>query len=184
MEIAGFVIGVIALVFGVASFIQVYAGRPSLQFEAEEFTGTEGRILVLAIKNQSVKNPLLKVFRVAREVGNILGYVDVQQQGTGIFVRRNLSGWLNCAATRELGILARAMPGFTVGMTIASTRNGQAAIIDGKDPETLIPLPEGHYTAYMTVVCGDEVHQLKQNFQVGQQDYQMMWYDRKIVVVP
>jgi hypothetical protein len=183
MDLAGLIVGVIALIFGVACFLQVYCGRPALKFEADEFTGTEGRILVLAIKNQPVKNPILKLCRVTREVGNVLAYLDIQEQGTKKFVKRNLTGWLNCAATREIGILARALPGFTIGMTVVSTRNGQASIIDGKNPENLLPLPEGHYTAYMTILCGEHVHKFMQSFQVGQQDHLMIWYDRKIVAV-
>jgi hypothetical protein len=85
MEVAGLVVGVIALVLGIMAIptiLQMLLGRPKLTFEADEFTGSEAKILIVAIKNQPIKNWFLRLIRVEREIGDVTAFFDIVEQGT------------------------------------------------------------------------------------------------------
>ena len=60
LAIVGIVIGVLAIAMAIPPLFQMMFGRPNLAFEADEFTGPEARILVLAIKNPPVRNKFLR----------------------------------------------------------------------------------------------------------------------------
>lgn len=185
METASFIIGVIALIVGITAIptiLQMFCGRPKLSFEADDFTGPEARILVLAIKNQPVTNKFLLLLGIEREPGDVLAFVDIQEQGTGKLLVRAASGLLQCAPMRTIGLLARSLPGFTVGLTVISTRNGNAHIVDARSEEG-IPIGPGHYVAHIAVVRGQNTYAINQAFTVGTEDHRTFWDDRKVVCV-
>ena len=170
MEVAGLVVGVIALVLGIMAIptiLQMLLGRPKLTFEADEFTGSEAKILIVAIKNQPIKNWFLRLIRVEREIGDVTAFFDIVEQGTKRIIVRAIFGKLNCAVTREEGLLVRARPGFTVGLPIIGTKDGAASIVDGR-AEDLRPISEGHYTAIISIIRGEQTTKLCRPFALEQ----------------
>jgi hypothetical protein len=156
METASFVIGVIALVVGIMAIptiLQMFFGRPRLTFEADDFTGPEGRILIIAIKNQPVKNSFLRLIGVEREAGDIIASFGIQELGTGRIIAGSVTGLLNCVPLRTTGLTARALPNSTVGLVIISTRRGSASIVDAR-PERIMPIAAGHYVARIAISRG------------------------------
>ena len=183
METAGFVVGVIALLVGIMAIhtiLQMFFGRPKLAFEADDFTGPEGRILVLAIKNQPVSSRFLRLVGVEREAGDVTAFFDIQELGTGKILARTVTGLLNCTPLRTIGLQARALPNFTVGLTVISTRKGAASIVDAR-PEKITPIPPGHYVARIAVVRGQDTHRIDQTFRVANIDHETIWDQRNVV---
>jgi len=182
MELAGFIVGVVALVVGtmaIPTILQMFYGRPRLTFEADDFTGPEGRILVLAIKNPPISNKFLRLVGVEREAGDIIGFFDIQELGTGRLIARTVTGLLNCAPLQTIGLQARSLPGFTVGMTVISTREGLAHIVDAR-PERSISISPGHYIAHIAVVRGQDTYRVDQTFRIARVDHETIWDQRNV----
>jgi hypothetical protein len=185
METAGFVIGVVALLVGIMAIptiLQMFFGRPHFTFEADDFTGPEGRILVLAIKNQAVSNRFLRLVGVEREAGDVIAFFDVQELGTGKILVRSVTGLLNCAPLRTIGLQARALPNFTVGLTVISTREGNATIVDAR-PEKITPIAPGHYVARIAIARGQDTYRIDQTFRVAKVDHETIWDQRNVVSI-
>ena len=185
MEILNLVVGVLALVIGtlaIPPLLQMIFGRPRLTFEADEFAGSEGRILVFAMKNQSTKSWLLRTLGVERESGDVIAFLEIQEQGTGRIVATAIRGRLLNAPVSVEGIMARAMPGFTVGLCVIGINGGHAVIVDARD-DKILPIAEGLYTAFATVICGEQTHQIMQRFRVSNVDHETIWNSREVIVV-
>jgi hypothetical protein len=183
METASFVIGVIALVVGIMAIptiLQMFYGRPKLAFEADDFTGPEGRILLIKITNQPVKNRFLRFVGVEREAGDLMGFFDIQELGTGRILIRSVTGLLNCAPLLTVGLTARALPNFSVGLVVISTREGRASIVDAR-PERVMPIETGHYVAHIAITRGQYTYRIDQNFRVAKVDHETIWDQRNVV---
>jgi hypothetical protein len=173
MEIASLIVGIIGLA-ALPTVFQMVFGRPRLSFWTEEFTGPDGRILLFALKNEEVKNWLLRLLRVEREARDVQVFFSVQEQGTKKKIVKAASGLLNNVARQEIGVCTEAPPGFTVAATIIGTRDGSADVVEGRSGNG-IPIPPGHYDAYVSVHCGARQYNFVEPFQVGHQDYQTIW---------
>ena len=185
METASFVIGVVALLVGVLAIptiLQMYFGRPRLTFEADDFTGPDARILLIKIQNEPVKSKLLLLLGIEREPGGLLAFVSVQKLGTNEILVRAAPGLLNCTPLRSLGLSARALPGFVVGLAVISTRKGTAHIVDARagDTDDGIPIAPGAYMANIAIVRGQRTYNIKQTFTVGAEDHRTFWDSRKV----
>jgi hypothetical protein len=185
METAGFIVGIIALlvsIMAIPTILQMFFGRPRLTFEADDFTGPEGRILVLAIKNPPITNRFLRLMGVERESGDVIAFFDIQELGTGKLIARTVTGLLQCAPLQTIGLQARSLPGFTVGLTVISTRESSASIVDAR-PEKVIAISPGHYIAHIAVVRGQDTYRIDQTFTVGRVDHETIWYERNVVSI-
>jgi hypothetical protein len=183
LEVAGFIVGVIALLVGIMAIptiLQMFFGRPRLTFEADDFTGPDGRILVIAIKNPPITNRFLRLVGVERETGDVIAFFDVRELGTGRIMVRSVTGLLQCAPLQTIGLQARALPGFTVGLTVIGTREGVASIIDAR-PERSIPIAPGHYSAHIAVMRGQDTYRIDQIFRVATVDHETIWDQRNVV---
>jgi len=179
LAIIAIALGVVAIIMAAPPLFQMFFGRTRLRFEADDFTGPDGRILVLAIKNSPITSKFLRLIGVERETGNISAFFDVQEIGTGRIIARSISGLMQTTHLREMGLEARTIPGFTVGLTIIGTRNGQAHVVAAKsDP---IPISAGHYAAHIAVIRGQDVYRIDQSFRVGSADHETIWYERNVV---
>ena len=179
------IIGLIALGIGLMALptiFQMFYGRPKLMFEADDFTGPDGRILVLAIKNQPIKSRFLRLIGVEREAGDVIAFFDIQELGTGRILTRSVTGLLNCAPLRTMGLQARALPNFTVGLTVISTREGSAQIVDAR-PEKVMPIEPGHYVARIAIVRGQNTYRIDQAFRVANADHETIWDQRNVVSI-
>jgi hypothetical protein len=126
------------------------------------------------VKNSRRKSRFLRKIGVEREIGNVLAYLDIQEQGTNRFIRKDIFGLLHCAPTREQAlVLARSFPGFTVGVSVVSHKVG-AEIIDAR-AESPIPINPGDYTAYVSIFCGEQIHKIRRNFKVGKEQHETFW---------
>jgi len=183
MEVAALVVGIIALVVGVAALptiLQMIFGRPFLTFEADEFTGSESKILVIAIKNRPIKNRFLQMMGVERDAGDVLAFFDIIKQGTNEIIAKNISGKLHCAPERTEGLKVPVLPGFTTGLMIVATKNGSAALVDGRS-DLLKPIGEGHYAAFISVIRGEKTYNIMQRFQIEKEDHRTIWYSRDVI---
>jgi len=180
LAIVGIALGLAAIAMAIPPLFQMLFGRPRLSFEADDFTGPEGRILVIAIKNAPVANKFLRALGVERETGEVSAFFDIQEQGTGKLIARSVTGLMQTTNLREVGLLARSMPGFTAAVTVISTRQGHAQIVDA-NPEKIAPLPVGHYIAHIAVVRGQDTYRIDQTFRVAQVDHETIWYERNVV---
>ena len=181
MELANLLIGLTALaVAGMAlpTIFQMLFGRPKLTFDTDEFTGPDGTILVLRIKNDPVKNKFLRHIGVEREAADVLAFFEIQEQGTGKYLVRMLPGLLTHPPTRTVGILARSMPGFSVGLTVLCSKDGAAGIVDARagPSNPTVPLPAGHYIARMDIIRGQDTYRVVSGFQIGKLDHEAIWY--------
>ncbi len=182
LAIAGIVLGVAALAMAAPPLFQMMFGRPELTFEADDFTGPDGRILVIAIKNPPVANRFLRHIGVEREASDVVAFFDVQELGTGRLIARTVTGLLSCAVLQTTGLQARALPNFTIGLTVIGTRNGIASIVDAR-PEKVVSITPGHYVAHIAVVRGQHTYRIDQNFRVAKVDHETMWDQRNVVSI-
>lgn len=180
LAIVGVVLGVAAIVMGVPPLFQMFFGRTRLTFEADDFTGTDGRILVIAIRNPPVANRFLRFIGVERETSDVTGFFDIQELGTQKIVVRSVAGQMQTTNLRQIGLQGRSMPGFTVGLLVIATRNGEASIISAH-PEEVITIQPGHYIAHIAVVRGQDTYRIDQGFRVSTIDHETGWYERNVV---
>jgi hypothetical protein len=174
LAIVGVVLGLLAIAIAVPPLLQMVFGRPKLEFKPDEFMDENGKMLLLAIKNKPTANRFLRRLGVEREMGNVLAYFDIQEQGSRRFFLKDISARVTCAATREQGLLARALPLFTSGVMVLHNRAGIAGVIDGRHDD-LRPIGAGHYTAIFTIVCGEQVHKFEKNFTVADTEAFTIW---------
>jgi hypothetical protein len=100
---------------------------------------------------------------VERTVGNVLAFFDIQEQGSHRFVKKDISGLLHNAPTRESDLLVRAFPAFTIGLSIVQTKGSDTWIIDPK-AEALERIGTGDYTVFVQIICGEQIHRVAKNF--------------------
>jgi hypothetical protein len=174
LAIACILIGILALVMAVPPLLQMFYGRPRLEFTTDEFTGPDGKLLLVAIKNKKTENRLLRNLGVQREIGDVLAYLDIQEQGSGRFIAKDVSAKLSAAATRQEGLLVRAHPLFTIGVIVISQRGSAAGIVDARANE-LRPISEGDYLAQATIVCGEQIHKIERSFKIGKAEHLTIW---------
>jgi hypothetical protein len=174
LGVAGIAVGVPALAMAIPPFFQMVRGRPNLAITVDEATSEDGKQLIVSIQNKETGGRFLKKIGVEREIGNILGFFDVQEQGTNRYIKRHVSGLLSCPPTREMGLLARAHPMFHVGMHLIHARNEKCWIIDGRS-ENFDEIAPGDYIAMVTIICGEQVHNMSKTFRVGKTQYETFW---------
>jgi hypothetical protein len=172
LAIVGVALGLLAIAMAIPPMLQMMFGRPKLEFKPDEFTDENGKMLLLGIKNRATG--FLRRLGVEREMGNVLAYFDIQEQGSKRFFLKDISARVACAATQEQGLLARALPLFTSGVLVLHNRAGTAGIIDGRKGD-LRPIGVGHYTAIFTIVCGEQVHKFEKNFTVADTEAFTIW---------
>jgi hypothetical protein len=174
LAIVGVALGVAAIAMAAPPLFQMFFGRPKLRFEASDFTGPDGRILVMAIKNPPVRSRILRALGVEREYGDVISFFDIQELGTGKIIAKDIRGQMQTVHLREFGLQGRSMPGFTVGLTVLCTRDGRASIVSGH-PEEWKELPPGYYIAHMAVFRGQDIYKVDQRFQVSAIDHETIW---------
>jgi hypothetical protein len=97
------------------------------------------------------------------------------------FIKKDVFGLMHNAPTRESGLLARARPGFSVGIVVVHTRGATTCIIDGRandnieDGDYTPVIAAGDYTVFATIVCGEQVHKITRNFKVGTAQHPTCW---------
>jgi hypothetical protein len=177
LAIAGIVLGLVAIAMATPPLFQMLWGRPRLHLAVDDFTGPDGKMLLVTIKNLRVENGFLRKIGVEREIGNVAAYFDIQEQGTGKFLQKNISGLIHNAMTKESGILTEAHPAFTVGVQIIAHQQNIAVIIDARAQPTALlkTIPPGDYVAHVTIIRGGEVHTIAKNFKVGTLPHETFW---------
>lgn len=173
LGIAGVAISLGAAAMAGPPLLEMIYGRPRLEFGAEEFTDPDGKQLLIGMKNKITGRRLRRI-GVERTNGDLLGYFDIQEQGTNRFIKKDVSGLMHCAPTRESGLLARALPGFSVGMSIVHAKGATTWICDAK-ADAFEPIGAGDYTALVTIICGEQVHRIRKNFKVGTAEHLTFW---------
>jgi hypothetical protein len=173
LAIVGIVLGFAAVVMAAPPLLQMIYGRPRLEFEPQEFTGPDGKQLLVGMKNTSTRR-LLRKIGVERTTGNVHGYFDIQEQGKKKFIKKDISGVMHCAPLRESGLQVPALPGFSVGMSIVHTKGATTWICDAK-AEALEPIGVGDYTAIVTLFCGEQLYQLRRNLKIGTAEHLTFW---------
>jgi hypothetical protein len=158
---------------------QMLWGRPDLDVYTDEFAGTDGKVLLVAIKNKLLRNKFLLSIGVEREIGNVQVFFDIQEQGTGKFIAKDVPSWTINTATRERGVTAQAHPAFTIGAWMINHKDTSAVIIDGgtarRSGSPLKTIDEGNYTAQVTVIRASEVYKLRKDFKIGKQEWGTFW---------
>jgi hypothetical protein len=182
LGIVGIVLGLGAIVLAVPPLLQMLFGRAHFTFEADDFTGPDGRILVLAVKNQPVAGRFLRLMAVEREAADVLAFFSIQEHGTNKIIAHSVSGLMQCAPLRQLGLQARSLPGFNVGLMVISTREGNASIVDAR-PEKIMSISPGHYVAHIAIVRGQHTYRIDQSFTVGKLDHDTIWHQRNVVSI-
>ena len=174
LGITGVVLGLAAAAMALPPLLQMVYGRPRLEFDCQEFTGSDGKQLIIRIKNQ-VTNRVLRKLGVERETGELLAYFDIHEQGTNRSVKKDVSAMLQCAPLGEAGILARSLPAFSVGLVVAHTKDQTTWIVDAKGEGNFQELGAGDYTALATIICREQVHHVRKNFKVGDAPHLTFW---------
>ena len=181
LAVAGVVLGLAAIIMAAPPLLQMIYGRPRLEFAADEFTGPDGKQLLIHIKNESTKSRFLRKIGVERQIGDIIAYIDIQEQGTNKFIKKHVFGLIHSAPTRESGLLARARPGLSVGIVVVHSKDAATWIIDGRAKDNIesgnyeTAIGAGDYTAFVTVICGEQVHNIKRDFKVGTAQHLTAW---------
>jgi hypothetical protein len=181
LAVAGIVLALIGILMAAPPLLQMFYGRPQLEFAADEFTGPDGKQLLIHIKNHSTKSRFLRKLGVERQIGDVIAYLDIKEQGTNKFIKKDVFGLVHSAPTRESGLLTRARPGLSVGIVVVHSKDTTTCIIDGRANDNIeggdyvTVIGAGDYTALVTVICGEQVHNIKRNFKVGNAQHLTSW---------
>ena len=81
---------------------------------------------------------------------------------------------MNCAPTREIGLLVRALPAFHVGFPVIAFRENKAWIVDARANE-LSQLAAGHYRVNIRIICGEQSYNLTKNIKIGSTAHETHW---------
>lgn len=176
MEFAGLIVAFVALLLAVVALppvFQMYFGRPKLVVGTDAFTGSEGRALLITIKNRPTGR-LLKIIGVKRETGDVRAHFDILKLGSNEVISAANSGQMHNALTRENGLVVRAIPGFTTGCTVVHFRNGVASIINARETQFKV-LPEGHFIVSAQIICGEQIYRLAKVMAIGQEAHKTFW---------
>jgi hypothetical protein len=173
LAVAGIVLALIGILMALPPLLQMFCGRPQLDIAADEFTGPDGKQLLIHLKNRSTSR-ILRKFGVERTIGNVLGFFDIQEQGTNKFIQKDIAGVMLCAPLKEVGLQVPALPGFSVGMSIVQTKGATTWICDAK-AETMTRIGVGDYTVFATIFCGEQLHKIRKNFKVGTAEHLTFW---------
>jgi hypothetical protein len=182
LGIIGVALSSIALVLSLMALLlvfQMFWGRPELRLAADEFTGSEGKILLIQVKNL----PTGKWGRrlgVERQTGQVQASFDIQEQGSKKFIVKSVPGLIQCPPIRESGLLMQALPGFTIGVVVLgfgknASGKEMPGIVDVRAGEITIPINEGHYTVYVHVFCGEQIYNFRKDLKVGSKPHQTFW---------
>ena len=174
----GVAIGLPALVMAVPPFIQMVFGRPDLEVGYENFTGSDAKQLMVTLKNKTISGKHLRQIKVERETGDVMAHFHIRDAGTHKFVASDVSGYLHSAATREFGLVLRAMPGHSLGFPVVQFQNGRATVMDARklmDERPLIVLPAGDYLAEAYILRGQDIYQAIRRFKVGEAAHETNW---------
>jgi hypothetical protein len=134
-------------------------GLPTAEYDVIYFTSKCKRILRLAEARSLSSNGTEFLGTGGAANG---GYTDA------VGLRRD-----NRLSPGESGLLARARPGFSVGVVVVHTREATTCIIDGRandkteDGAYMPSIAAGDYTVFATIICGVQVHKITRNFKVG-----------------
>ncbi|MGC9953428.1 MAG: hypothetical protein ABSD21_04015 [Rhizomicrobium sp.] len=178
LGIIGIVISVLALGLGLMALptvFQMFFGRPDFDFGVDEFTGPDGKSLFITLRNKTTKSWFLKKIGVVRETGDIDASFNIRQLGTNQPVATLVSGSLHNAALRESGLMVRAFPGRTIGLTVIHMYDDTAHIVDARrdDLETIAP---GDYIVDAAFICSERIFRVSKNLRVGEAPHLTFWY--------
>jgi len=175
LAIVGIVLGLVAIAMAVPPMFQMLYGRPQLEFATDEVHVADGagKVLLIAITNKKTENRFLQMIGVEREIGNVLAYFNIQDE-THNFIAKDISGLLTFSSALESGFSARALPLFTVGLPIVLIHGSEAAILDARSDRSRT-IGEGYYSANITIICGEQIHNITKNFKVGNAEHLTSW---------
>lgn len=176
METTSLIIGVIALSFSflaVPPILQMLFGRPKIVLGTDEFTGPDGKQLLITVRNRATEK-WLRRFLVERQIGNVLGFFDIQRLGSNEVVSADNSALMSCAPTRETGLLVRAMPAFTAGFPIIHFRENRAWIVNARLDDYVV-LGTGPYIVNAQVICGEQVCRIVKQIRIGADAHTTFW---------
>ena len=176
MEAACFVIGVVSLLLGLLAIppiLQMNFGRPKIILGFDEFTGADGKQLLITIQNRPTEKWLQR-FLVERQVGNVIGYFDIRKLGSNEVVSADNAALMYCAPTRETGLVVRALPAFTTGFPVIHFRENHAWIINARKDQCAV-LNSGPYVVDAQVICGEKVHRIARQLRIGEDASTTHW---------
>lgn len=175
LGIIGIVIGVVSFAVAVPPFIQIWYGRPELFLGVDDFTGPDGKTLFITMRNKTTSGRFLKMLGVTREVGDVTADFDIQEQGTNKFIVKNVSGRLHNAVLRQSGLMVRAFPGRTIGLSVIHVQNDGAYIVDGRSDDVR-QIAAGDYVVHAVIFCGEQIYRLAKNLKIGSAPHLTHWY--------
>jgi hypothetical protein len=178
LGLAGILLAIFGLAIAIPPFIQMWRGRPQLLLGVDDFTGPDGKSLFVTFRNKTIPSRFLKKLGVIREAGDVTGSFDIQELGTGKFVAKDISGRLHNSVLRESGLMARAYPGRTVGMTIIHQIDHEIWVFDGRatpGDQNLPKIPPGDYAVRAIFICGEEIYSITRQLKVGSAPHLTNW---------
>jgi hypothetical protein len=177
MDLVSLVIGIVALVLAVIALPRW--GRPRLSLLADDFTGPEGRILVIKVKNLPTPR-WAKPLGIERQTGQIQATFDIQERGTNKFVARSIPATIHSSPLRRSGLLMPALPGFSVGVVVLSIgiKNpgiDRAGYLDARIDDGTTLINPGWYTLKAAILCGEQIYIFTNDFKVGRLPHELFW---------
>jgi hypothetical protein len=179
---AGVVLGIIGIFLAVGGlgvalppFIQMWHGRPDFDFGVDTFPSPGGKTLFITLKNKMTTSRFLKAIGVTRDTADVDASFSIQQQGTNHLVAHLVSGLLHNSALKETGLMLRAFPGRTIGLSIVHVKGDTAFIIDARATDYQIIAP-GYYVVDAAFICGERVFHVSKNLRIGSQIDLTIWY--------
>lgn len=186
LGIIGIAIGALSLALGLMALptvFQMFCGRPEIVLATDEFTGSDGaRQLYITMRNKVITKRWLTCLGVERETGEVMASFSIRDQGTGKYLANGISGHLNSVATREHGLVLRAMPGHTVGFpiihhrTFGPDKESKAWVVDARATNLLEQvIPNGDYVVEAFIFRGQKVYPVTKTFRVRSKAHETIW---------
>jgi hypothetical protein len=174
LGVIGVGLGVPALAVAIPPFFQMMWGRPQLEIQFVEFTGTDGKDLMCSILNKPVKNRFLKAVGVRRDSGDLNASFDLLEEGSGKLLLRAMTANIHDATARVNALVVRSRPHFHCGFSVILCRDNKTFVHDPRQ-QALIEIPSGHYRARVLVVCDDQPYVVQKAMQLDANPVNTCW---------
>jgi hypothetical protein len=175
---ASLIIGVVALVLAVLSLLQVFFGRPKIEFDFKTSTNKTDTALICYIRNRGIRSKFLRWLGVHRSPVEISADFGISEWNTN----------------REIVLLERAIihtdsqTGLHVDLPFAVSparvlivvhpEKEEAFISRNNGAKTGIPLPTGTYVAHIDVITAHQgLHTAHHRFTVGIEPASTYWVE-------
>ena len=183
MEIAGLILGLVALVIAIPPLLQMVYGRPKIRVGFDMSTEQGAKLLLCNIYNRPITNWFLKKIGVTLTPTDVFASFDIREHGTNKIIASAFRARLHDAKANTTGLSLAAKPSLPVVFVVIEHDDKGAITIDHAPSQTKeLRLELGEYFADVKIAWGEAtVRAVAQSFTIDANKDATHWTARKVI---